>query len=133
MDLREQLEAALGELYSIEPELGGGGMSRVFLAEETALGRRVVVKVLPKELTGGVNVDRFRREIVLAAQLQHPHIVTLLSTGQVAGVPVLHDAVRGRPVAARAPARAAARCRSPRRSACSATSRRRWRSRTSAA
>jgi len=87
MDLRDELEAALGELYSIETELGGGGMSRVFLARETALGRRVVVKVLPRELTGGVNVDRFRREIVLAAQLQHPHIVTLLSTGQVGGVP----------------------------------------------
>ena len=87
MDLRDELEAALGELYSIETELGGGGMSRVFLAKETALGRRVVVKVLPRELTGGVNVDRFRREIVLAAQLQHPHIMTLLSTGQVGGVP----------------------------------------------
>jgi serine/threonine-protein kinase len=87
MDLRDELEASLGELYSIEQELGGGGMSRVFLAKEKSLGRRVVVKVLPKELTGGVNVDRFRREIVLAAQLQHPHIVTLLSTGQVAGVP----------------------------------------------
>ena len=87
MDLRDELESALGELYSIEQELGGGGMSRVFLAKEKSLGRRVVVKVLPKELTGGVNVDRFRREIVLAAQLQHPHIVTLLSTGQVAGVP----------------------------------------------
>ena len=87
MDLRDELKAALGNLYSIEAELGGGGMSRVFLAEETALGRRVVVKVLPHELTGGVNVDRFRREIMLAAQLQHPHIVTLLTTGQVAGVP----------------------------------------------
>ena len=87
MDLRDELEASLGELYSIEQELGGGGMSRVFLAKENSLGRRVVVKVLPKELTGGVNIDRFRREIVLAAQLQHPHIVTLLSTGQVAGLP----------------------------------------------
>ncbi|MEO8560638.1 MAG: serine/threonine-protein kinase [bacterium] len=87
MDLRGELEAALGELYSIESELGGGGMSRVFLAEETALGRRVVVKVLPRELVGGVNVDRFRREIMLAAKLQHPHIVTLLSTGEVGGVP----------------------------------------------
>ncbi len=87
MDLRDELEASLGELYSIEQELGGGGMSRVFLAKEKSLGRRVVVKVLPKELTGGVNVDRFRREIVLAAQLQHPHISGLLSTGEVAGVP----------------------------------------------
>ena len=87
MDLRDELEASLGELYSIEQELGGGGMSRVFLAKEKSLGRRVVVKVLPKELTGGVNVDRFRREIVLAAQLQHPHISGLLSTGEVSGVP----------------------------------------------
>jgi serine/threonine-protein kinase len=87
MDLRDELEAALGSLYSIESELGGGGMSRVFLAEETALGRRVVVKVLPQELTGGVNVDRFRREILMSAKLQHPHIVPLLSTGEVAGVP----------------------------------------------
>jgi len=87
MDLRDELEASLGELYSIEQELGGGGMSRVFLAREKSLGRRVVVKVLPKELTGGVNVDRFRREIVLAAQLQHPHISGLLSTGEVSGVP----------------------------------------------
>jgi serine/threonine-protein kinase len=87
MDLRDELDAALGARYRIETELGGGGMSRVFLAEETSLGRRVVVKVLPRELTGGVNVDRFRREIVLAAQLQHPHIVTLLATGEVAGVP----------------------------------------------
>ena len=59
MELREELETTLGELYSIEQEFGGGGMSRVFLAEETSLGRRVVVKVLPPELTGGVNVDRF--------------------------------------------------------------------------
>jgi len=87
MDLRGELEAELGERYTIESELGGGGMSRVFLAEETALGRHVVVKVLPRELVGGVNVDRFRREIMLAAKLQHPHIVTLLATGEVAGVP----------------------------------------------
>ena len=117
MDLRDELEASLGELYSIEPELGGGGMSRVFLAEEKALGRRVVVKVLPRELVGGVNVDRFRREIILAAQLQHPHIVTLLSTGEVAGVPYFHDALPGGPVAARASARDRGRSRSARRSA----------------
>ena len=133
MELREELEASLGELYSIEQELGGGGMSRVFLAKEKSLGRRVVVKVLPKELTGGVNVDRFRREIVLAAQLQHPHIVTLLSTGTGRGCALLYDAVRGGPVAARAPARARRSCRSPKWSACSATWRRRCRSRTSAA
>ncbi|MBI2401484.1 MAG: protein kinase, partial [Gemmatimonadetes bacterium] len=56
-------------------------MSRVFLAEEVRLGRRVVVKVLPPEMSMGVSVDRFEREIQLAAKLQHPHVVPLLSAG----------------------------------------------------
>jgi serine/threonine-protein kinase len=66
----------------LERELGGGGMSRVFVAEETALGRKVVIKVFPPELAAALSVDRFRREIQLAASLQHPHIVPLLSAGQ---------------------------------------------------
>jgi serine/threonine-protein kinase len=57
-------------------------MSRVFVAEETGLGRKVVIKVLPPELAATVSLDRFRREIQLAASLQHPHIVPLLSAGQ---------------------------------------------------
>ena len=80
-DLRDRLQAALGDAYRIERELGGGGMSRVFLAQETALKRRVVIKVLPPEMAAGVNVERFRREIELAASLQHPHIVPLLTAG----------------------------------------------------
>jgi tetratricopeptide (TPR) repeat protein len=56
-------------------------MSRVFLAEETRLSRQVVVKVLPPETGAGVNSDRFEREIQLAARLQHPHIVPLLTAG----------------------------------------------------
>jgi tetratricopeptide (TPR) repeat protein len=80
-DLRVQLEAAVGETYRIERELGGGGMGRVFLAVETALGRQVVIKVLPPGLAAGVNAERFRREIQLAASLQHPHIVPLLTAG----------------------------------------------------
>ncbi len=62
-------------------------MSRVFLAEETSLGRRVVVKLLPAELAGSMSVARFRREIGLVAQLQHPHIVPLLSAGEIDGLP----------------------------------------------
>ena len=81
-DLRDRLQAALGSAYRIDQELGGGGMSRVFLAEETALGRKVVVKVLPPEMAAGVNIERFRREIQLAASLQHPHIVPLYAAGQ---------------------------------------------------
>jgi tetratricopeptide (TPR) repeat protein len=87
MDLREQLQDTLGSAYTLERELGGGGMSRVFLAEENALHRKVVVKVLPPELTAGVNVDRFNREILLAAQLQHAHIVPVLAAGETNGLP----------------------------------------------
>jgi len=78
----QRLEAALSPAYTIERELMGGGMSHVYLATEKALGRSVVVKVLPPELAAGVNRERFRREIHLAAQLQHPHIVPLLTAGE---------------------------------------------------
>ena len=80
-DLANSLTKILGNTYRIERELGGGGMSRVFLAEETALGRRVVIKVLPPDTAASVNAERFRREIQMAAQLQHPAIVPLLSAG----------------------------------------------------
>ncbi len=80
-DLRDRLQSALGPAYRVESELGGGGMSRVFLAEEVRLGRRVVVKVLPPELAAGVSAERFEREIQLAAKLQHPHIVPVLTAG----------------------------------------------------
>jgi TolB-like protein/Tfp pilus assembly protein PilF/tRNA A-37 threonylcarbamoyl transferase component Bud32 len=86
-DLRVTLESSLGSTYRIDRELGGGGMSRVFLAEELALGRQVVIKVLPEELTGAVSSERFRREMQLAAKLQHPHIVPVLSSGEVEGIP----------------------------------------------
>lgn len=80
-NLQAELQAAVGDAYRIEKELGGGGMSRVFVAEDVQLGRRVVIKVLPPEMCAGVNVERFRREIQLAAKLQHPHIVPLLAAG----------------------------------------------------
>jgi eukaryotic-like serine/threonine-protein kinase len=80
-ELQDRLQAALGAAYRVERELGGGGMSRVFLAQDVDLGRRVVIKVLPPDMAAGVNVDRFRREIQLAARLQHPHIVPLLTAG----------------------------------------------------
>jgi len=78
----ERLSESLSHAYTIERELGGGGMSRVFVATDKSLGRKVVIKFLSPELTAGVNRDRFRREIQVAAQLQHPHIVTLLSAGE---------------------------------------------------
>ncbi len=62
-------------------------MARVFLAHETALGRRVVVKVLSPTLAAGVSADRFRREILLVAKLQHPHIVPVHAAGELGGLP----------------------------------------------
>src|SRR5687767_575746 len=87
MSLRDQLQQTLGNAYTLERELGGGGMSRVFVAEELALHRKVVVKVLPPEVAAGVNADRFKREIQVAARLQHPHIVPVHSAGEMQGVP----------------------------------------------
>ena len=82
----ERLKFALSDAYELERELGGGGMSRVFVATETSLGRKIVIKVLSPALTADVDRGRFRREIMVAAQLQHPHIVTLLSAGEVDNV-----------------------------------------------
>src|SRR6185295_9027514 len=81
-DFAAHLQEALGTNYQLERELTGGGMSRVFVAVDRILGRHVVVKVLPPELAAGVNRQRFRREIQVAAQLQHPHVVPLLSAGE---------------------------------------------------
>ena len=78
----EQLKDSLSNAYDIERELGGGGMSRVFVATDRLLGRKVVIKVLAPELTAEMSRGRFRREIQVAAQLQHPHIVTLFTAGE---------------------------------------------------
>jgi tetratricopeptide (TPR) repeat protein/tRNA A-37 threonylcarbamoyl transferase component Bud32 len=86
-DLRRRLENALADNYIFERELGGGGMSRTYLARERALDRRVVVKVLAPELLAGISVERFRREVLLAAKLQHPHVVPVLTAGDVDGLP----------------------------------------------
>ena len=86
--LREQLEISLGASYTLERELGGGGMARVFVARDLRLERQVVVKVLSGELAESLSAERFAREIKLAAALQEPHIVPVLSDGATAdGVP----------------------------------------------
>ena len=87
MSLLDRLRTTIGDSYDIERELGGGGMSRVFLAEDVRLRRKVVVKVLSPELSSGMDLERFRREILLAAQLQHPHIVPVLTAGDADGLP----------------------------------------------
>jgi len=81
------LESALSGRYRIERELGGGGMSRVFLATETALGREVVIKAIKPDLAEGLSAERFAREVKLAARLQQANIVPVLSAGDADGVP----------------------------------------------
>ena len=85
--LSAALQRTLGDTFCVDRELGGGGMSRVFVARDLTLQRDIVVKVLSGEPTAGVNVDRFRREITTAAGLQHPHIVPVFSAGETDGVP----------------------------------------------
>jgi TolB-like protein/tRNA A-37 threonylcarbamoyl transferase component Bud32 len=85
-ELRDHLEATLGGAYKVKRELGGGGMSRVFVAEDARLGRHVVIKVLHPDLAADVSAARFEREVHLAARLQHPHIVPLFTAGEAGGL-----------------------------------------------
>jgi serine/threonine-protein kinase len=87
MDLREQLQQTLGDAYTLERELAGGGMSRMFVAEETTLERKIVIKVLPPEVAAAVNIERFKQEIDVASKLHHPNIVPVLSSGATEGLP----------------------------------------------
>ncbi|MFN2397197.1 MAG: protein kinase [Gemmatimonadaceae bacterium] len=86
VDLPHSIESALGDNYRLERELPGGGMSRLFLATDRSLNRLVVIKVLPPELTSEVSASRFKQEIEFAAQLHHPHILSLLATGTFEGL-----------------------------------------------
>ena len=90
-DLLTDLQTTLGSGFRVTRELAGGGMSRVFVAEEELLQREIVVKLLPPDLMAGLSVQRFQSEIQHAAKLQHPHIVPVLS----AGVVEYGDGVRG--------------------------------------
>jgi Tol biopolymer transport system component len=80
-----RLQAALGDRYRIERELGSGGMATVYLAEDLRHHRQVAVKVLRPELAATLGPERFLREIETAAQFQHPHILPLLDSGEAGG------------------------------------------------
>jgi Tol biopolymer transport system component len=86
-ELRERLNAALGNRYRIGRELGRGGMSIVFLAEDLKHGRNVAIKVLRSEIAQTMSSDRFLREIHIAAQLSHPNILQLIDSGEADGSP----------------------------------------------
>jgi serine/threonine-protein kinase len=85
-ELTEQLSAAIAGRYRLERELGRGGMATVFLAEDLKHRRRVAIKVLRPDLTVLLGPERFLREIEIAARLQHPHILTLLDSGEASGL-----------------------------------------------
>ena len=85
-DLLDRLQRAFTGTYHVERELGGGGMSRVFVATEAALKRRVVIKVLSPELVSPVMTARFIREFEVTALLQHPHILPVLAAGERDGL-----------------------------------------------
>ena len=90
--LIQRLQPSFGTTFTIERELAGEGMSRVFVARESALDRQVVIKTLDLEAATAGSGERFRREVSIIAKLQHPHIVPLLTAGaddtraEVAGV-----------------------------------------------
>ena len=86
-DLQSQLQTTLSGAYTLERELGGGGMSRVFVANEVRLARKVVIKLLSPELAAGISGERFEREIRVAASLQQANIVPVLATGDMNGLP----------------------------------------------
>jgi len=85
VDLLARLQAALGHRYTIERELGRGGMATVYLAADLKHHRRVAIKVLKPELAAALGPDRFLREIETAARLNHPHILPLHDSGQAGG------------------------------------------------
>jgi serine/threonine protein kinase/TolB-like protein/Flp pilus assembly protein TadD len=84
-DVAASLREALHERYTLERELGHGGMASVYLAHDLKHDRHVALKVLHPELAATLGPDRFRREIHLAARLQHPHILTVLDSGETVG------------------------------------------------
>ncbi len=83
MPLLETVQKALTDRYTIEREIGRGGMATVYLAQDRKHDRQVAVKVLHPELAASLGSDRFLREIKVAARLSHPHIVSLHDSGQV--------------------------------------------------
>jgi serine/threonine-protein kinase len=85
-EVLEQLQAALGDRYTVEREIGRGGMAVVYLAQDLRHKRQVALKVLRPELAASLGGERFLREIELAAQLTHPNILPLHDSGDAGGL-----------------------------------------------
>ena len=80
-DLLEDLRKSFADSYRVDHELKGGGMSRLFMATDLALSRKVVIKILPPELTSDMMAARFKREAEVTAHLQHPNILPIITAG----------------------------------------------------
>ncbi len=84
-DTFDRLKSALADRYAIQEELGAGGMATVYLAEDRKHHRQVALKVLRPELAAALGTERFLREIEIAANLAHPHILPLYDSGEADG------------------------------------------------
>ena len=103
-NLQARVQEALAATHVLDFEIRGAGMSRVFVAQDLALHRKVVVKVLNPALAAALSIERFQREIMIVAKLNHPNIVPVLTAGELDGLPyfimpyVEGESLRGRVV-----------------------------------
>ena len=108
MTAPEPLAAALADRYRVERELGQGGMATVYQAEDLKHRRKVAIKVLRPELAAVIGAERFLREIQTIANLQHPHILGLIDSGEANGTAwyvTSWPSARSNPAAISAPVR----------------------------
>ena len=81
----DQLRAAMADRYTLERELGAGGMATVYLAHDVRHNRKVAIKIMQPELAALIGAERFLKEIETTANLQHPNILPLFDSGRVEG------------------------------------------------
>ena len=85
-DMLDRLQSALADRYTVQREIGSGGMATVYLAEDRKHRRMVALKVFRPELAAVLGAERFLREIEIAAQIEHPHVLTLIDSGEADGL-----------------------------------------------
>src|SRR5262245_15068154 len=85
MEPLDRLKSALADRYTVERQVGAGGMADVYLTHDIRHNRKVAIKVMHRDLAELVGVERFLREIETTAQLQHPHILPLFDSGSIDG------------------------------------------------
>ena len=86
-EMLDRIRAALADRYEVEREIGRGGMAVVYLARDLQLGRQVAIKVIRPELAQALGIERFLREVRIAAALDHPNVVALFDSGEADGLP----------------------------------------------